>query len=240
MAGLVPAAADEVSAANAAQFAAYAHVYEQIVAQGARVHEQIVHTLHSNAGSYENAEADNTASALTGSGLAGIGQSATGGSGGPLIPPLSLSSLATPYRTATAIASAGLAGLTAHSVSPASTLSAGLGVKEAAAGPAAVVAADSGASGAPVSAGLGRSASVGSLSVPQGWAAGPAPSATLAGTTLPGSQATPSLQVGSPTAPMVPALPLAGRRADRDNRGSRRPARHGRGPTEDLRSENVS
>lgn len=241
MASLVPAAADEVSAANAAQFGAYAHAYQQIVAQGARVHEQIVHTMHTNAGSYGNAESDNAASASAGSGLSSIGQSATagGGGGGPTIPPLSLGSLATPYRTATVIASMAMSAAPKAAVPADSTLAAGLGFNGAAGGPGAVVAAGSGGSGAPVSARMARAASVGSLSVPQSWTAGPAAGANLAGTALPDSQLSAAPEA-TPTTPAVPGMPLAGQRANHDTDNHRRLAGRGQNRVHDQHSEKES
>ena len=43
--GVVPAAADEVSALTAAQFAAHAQMYQAVSAQAAAIHEQFVNTL---------------------------------------------------------------------------------------------------------------------------------------------------------------------------------------------------
>ncbi len=43
--GVVPAAADEVSALTAAQFAAHAQLYQAVAAQAAAIHEQFVNTL---------------------------------------------------------------------------------------------------------------------------------------------------------------------------------------------------
>ena len=49
--GVVPAAADEVSALTAAQFAAHAQLYQAVAAQAAAIHEQFVNTLGTGAGS---------------------------------------------------------------------------------------------------------------------------------------------------------------------------------------------
>ena len=62
--GVVPAAADEVSALTATQFAAHAAMYQQISAQAAAIHEMFVNTLGISAGSYAAAEAANAAAAL--------------------------------------------------------------------------------------------------------------------------------------------------------------------------------
>jgi hypothetical protein len=62
--GVIPAAADEVSALTAAQFAAHAQLYQAISAQATAIHELFVHTLGTSAGSYAAAEAANAAAAL--------------------------------------------------------------------------------------------------------------------------------------------------------------------------------
>ena len=59
----VPAAADEVSALTAAQFAAHAQLYQAVAAQAAAIHEQFVNTLGTSAGSYAATEAANAAAA---------------------------------------------------------------------------------------------------------------------------------------------------------------------------------
>src|ERR1700759_3323377 len=61
--GVVPAAADEVSALTAAQFAAHAQMYQAVSAQAQAIHEQFVNTLGTSAVSYAATEAANAASA---------------------------------------------------------------------------------------------------------------------------------------------------------------------------------
>jgi hypothetical protein len=61
--GVVPAAADEVSALTAAQFAAHAQMYQAISAQAAAIHEMFVNTLGTSAGSYAATEAANAVAA---------------------------------------------------------------------------------------------------------------------------------------------------------------------------------
>jgi hypothetical protein len=58
--GVVPAAADEVSALTAAQFFAHAQTYQAISAQAAAIHQQFVTMLGTSAGSYAATEAANT------------------------------------------------------------------------------------------------------------------------------------------------------------------------------------
>lgn len=61
--GVVPPAADAVSALTAAQFAAHAQMYQAISAQATAIHEQFVATLGASANSYLATEAANAASA---------------------------------------------------------------------------------------------------------------------------------------------------------------------------------
>jgi hypothetical protein len=61
--GVVPAAADEVSALTAAQFSAHAKLYQSISAQAAAIHEMFVNMLQASAGSYAATEAANVIAA---------------------------------------------------------------------------------------------------------------------------------------------------------------------------------
>jgi hypothetical protein len=61
--GVVPAAADEVSALTAAQFAAHAQLYQAVSAQAAAVHDLFVTNLAASADSYAATEAANTIAA---------------------------------------------------------------------------------------------------------------------------------------------------------------------------------
>ena len=61
--GLAPAASDIVSAMTAAQFGQHGLAYQQIAAQAAEVHEQLVGALRSGAGAYALTEAANAATA---------------------------------------------------------------------------------------------------------------------------------------------------------------------------------
>jgi PE family len=61
--GVVPCAADEVSALTAAQFAAHAAMYQAVSAQAAAIHEQFVQTLGLSGASYLTAEIANIAAA---------------------------------------------------------------------------------------------------------------------------------------------------------------------------------
>jgi hypothetical protein len=57
--GVIPAAADAVSALTAVQFATHAQMYQAISAQAAMIHDLFVTTLETSAGSYAAAEAAN-------------------------------------------------------------------------------------------------------------------------------------------------------------------------------------
>lgn len=61
--GLTPAAADEVSALTAAQFAAHAQLYQVVSGQAAAIHQMFVATLAASAGSYAATEAVNAVAA---------------------------------------------------------------------------------------------------------------------------------------------------------------------------------
>jgi hypothetical protein len=61
--GVVPAAADEVSALTAARFNAHAQTYQTLGAQAALIHESFVATLAASADSYAATEAANAAAA---------------------------------------------------------------------------------------------------------------------------------------------------------------------------------
>jgi hypothetical protein len=62
--GVVPAAADEVSALTAAQFAAHGALYQAVSAQATAINELFVSTLATSAGSYAATEVANAAAAL--------------------------------------------------------------------------------------------------------------------------------------------------------------------------------
>ena len=60
---LAPAAADQVSALTAMQFAAHAHMYQTVSAQAAAMHQMFVSMLAASAGSYATTEAVNVVAA---------------------------------------------------------------------------------------------------------------------------------------------------------------------------------
>jgi hypothetical protein len=62
--GVVPAAADEVSALTAAHFALHGALYQELSAQATAIHELFVSTLGTSACSYWATEAANAAQCL--------------------------------------------------------------------------------------------------------------------------------------------------------------------------------
>jgi hypothetical protein len=61
--GVIPAAADEVSALTATQFATHAAMYQAISVEAAAIHQRFVATLSSSAGAYAATEAANARAA---------------------------------------------------------------------------------------------------------------------------------------------------------------------------------
>jgi PE family protein len=61
--GIVPAAADEVSALTATQFAAHAALYQEVSAQAAAINDLFVQVLHASGTSYGSTEAANAIAA---------------------------------------------------------------------------------------------------------------------------------------------------------------------------------
>jgi hypothetical protein len=61
--GVVPAAADQVSALTATQFAVHAQMYQAISAQAEAIHQQFVSMLQNSAAAYAAAEAANALAA---------------------------------------------------------------------------------------------------------------------------------------------------------------------------------
>lgn len=61
--GVVPAAADEVSALTAAMFATHAQMYQVVSAQAAAIHQLFATTLGTSAASYAATEAANAVAA---------------------------------------------------------------------------------------------------------------------------------------------------------------------------------
>ncbi len=78
--GVIPAGADEVSALQATQFAAYGTLYEQVSAQATAIQEMFVQNLRSNADTYDAAENANAAASTANAAASGAAQSSTAAS----------------------------------------------------------------------------------------------------------------------------------------------------------------
>jgi hypothetical protein len=231
--GVVPAAADEVSALQATQFAAYGQLYQSVSAQATAIHQMLVNTLGANSGSYGEAEAANQ-SATSSTSLSGLLGSLTGGSG-------ATSAAALPAAGSTPGTSGGAAVFAINGVQNFTAAASDLisqatigtlpgfggatGSGGAAAGAASAVSpaamqasvlsgASAGAGGfgaAPVLAGTGQASSVSGLSVPPAWASGqavPAVSSTPA-TLAAAGWTSPAPHPGPATTTMPAGLPSA-------------------------------
>jgi hypothetical protein len=183
---IAPAAADEVSALQAMQFASYGTWYQQVSAQATAIHQMLVNTLGSSAGSYGETESANQAatgstslsgllSALSGGGSSASGTAQTSGLSSNLG-----ASIGTPFNWAQnfGAASSDMLDLAQGQFIPSSGSSSAAGAfgltGDIGATPAAAPApvATTGLGAMPVSAGLGQATSIGKLSAPPTWAAG--------------------------------------------------------------------
>lgn len=239
---LAPAASDEVSALQAGVFSTYGQLYQTVSAQAQAIHQQFVNTLQQSSGSYQETEGANQAAAAANSlsngasSAASSAQSSTPitdlinsltsflGNGFGVLPggmnsnlvqvPLDeMGNFASAYSDMIGMGGGGM--LTA--LAGPSTASADLGGLGAGlvgdVGPAGAVGAAGGVGGAPVLAGVGQGASIGSLSVPPSWAAGAGvPSASTPVTLASQSWTTPAPTSGGmgPIAGM-PAVASGGR-----------------------------
>jgi hypothetical protein len=192
---VVPAAADGVSALQAMQFSAYGTWYQQVSQQSEVIHQMLVNTLGSNAGSYGETESTNQASTGSNS-LTGLLNALAGGSpaapGDPALPSSSGAGLATAFNGLQnfGAASSDMFDLSQGQYAPEAQAAAdSLGIpSDAAAVPATTGAVapmgGTGLGAMPVTAGVGQASSIGKLSVPPTWtasevgAAGAAPAAT--------------------------------------------------------------
>lgn len=196
--GVAPAAADEVSALQSAQFTAYGTWYQQVSARAAAMHQMLVNTLGTSAGSYAETESANNAA---------TGSTSLSSLLGPLsgaVTPAQVSSstgatIATPFNWAQNFGAAasqfdalaqGQFLPQAVNWNPADPAAAGLTDGAGAGLPAAAATASAGPAGvggAPVLAGAGQASALGGMSVPPSWAAGCVPATSPAPTTLAGA-----------------------------------------------------
>ena len=223
--GIAPAAADPVSALQAAQFSAYGTWYQQVSAQAAAIHQMLVNTLGTSAGSYGETEAANqTATGSTSlSGLLGglTGSGASSAASGAAADPTTGAAIGTPFNWFQNVgaASSDFMALGQGQFLP-SAVSWDPTMLPAAAGapfmPTAPIASAASASsvGAPVLAGVGQASSLGGLSVPASWAGAGVPAANSTPVTLTGAGWTSAAPQTPPVTTMpagVPSMASAGR-----------------------------
>lgn len=184
---VAPAAADEVSALQAAQFSAYGAWYQQVSAQAKAVHQTLVNNLGSNAGSYGTTEAANkvTTSAAALPAAAPAAAAAD--------PPPGDAALGTTIEWGQNVGAAASDFITlgegqfapVPGAAGIPNLTGDVGAATPASAPAPAIPA--GVGGAPVLASVGQGPSIGALSVPPSWAASGVPAVTPTGATLTGA-----------------------------------------------------
>lgn len=234
--GIAPAAADPVSALQAAQFTAYGTWYQQVSAKAAAIHQMLVNTLNTSAGSYGETEAANQTStgstSLSGllGGLTGSGTSSSAVSGAATTAaadPTTGAAIGTPFNWFQNVGAASSDFIAlgqgqflpkAVSWTPLDPSNGALvpGAAEAPFMPTGPLApaASAGAASAPVSAGMGQASSLGALSVPPSWATGGVPAANSSPVTLTGAGWTSAAPQTPPVTTMpagVPSVASSGR-----------------------------
>lgn len=179
---IAPAGSDPVSQLQAALFATYGNLYQSISEQAAAVHQQLVQVLGQNAVAYSAAEQTNqgTASldAAIQSFLTDILGVPTQGSSSLLsgnlanISNIGMGNWASAGSALLGLAGGGLLDFPEEAAELGGLASAETGETTAGLGGGTVLAGTVGpaAVGAPVAAGVGQASSVGTLSVPPGWA----------------------------------------------------------------------
>jgi hypothetical protein len=224
--GVVPAAADEVSALQAAIFAAYGSLYQSVSAQATANHELFVHTLGTSARSYTATESANSAATASPGGISGLSGSAVKAAAADP-PGDALANIVDIGSGNWSSASSDLLGMCGGGLlvkSGQGLISEGGTVADAAVtaptgavGPAGFA----GSGGVPMFAGLGQAASVGGLSAPPSWAAGAVPASaspgavTTTGWTAPAPQSAPATTMPAAMPSMASAGKAAGYGAPR-------------------------
>jgi len=216
---VAPAAADPVSALQAMQFSAYGTWYQQVSQQAQAIHQALVSTLGSSAGSYGETESANQAATGSAS-LTGLLNSLTGGSSNAATDPTGLSSnfgatLGTPFNWAQnfSAASSDMLDLAQGQYAPEAQQGAssagifGLTGDFNSAPPPAAAPAPAGFSAAPVSAGVGQASSIGRLAVPPSWAAGGTGAVSTAPATLPSAGWTSAAPQGATVTTLPAGMP---------------------------------
>jgi hypothetical protein len=240
---IAPAAADEVSILQSGVFSTYGQLYQTVSAQAQAIHQQFVNTLQQSSGSYQETEGANQAGAaansLANSASSGTSAAAQPAQGtitdainsltsflttGPVGAIVNNNMFSSGFNEVGNFASGysdllgmGGGGLLTALAAPPTAASADLGGLGAGlvgdVGPATAVGGAGGLGAAPILAGVGQGASIGSLSVPPSWAAGAGvPTASTPVTLASQSWTTPAPSTGGmgPIAGM-PAVASGGR-----------------------------
>ncbi|BBY38614.1 PE family protein [Mycobacterium mantenii] len=184
---IAPAAADEVSTLQAAQFSAYGAWYQQVSAQAKAIHQNLVNNLNSNAGSYGTTEAANQVTTRAAA-LPAAGPAAAAAD-----PPPGDAALGTSIEWGQNVGSAASDFITlgegqfapVPGASGIPNLTSDVGAAAPASAPAPATPAAVGT--APVLASVGRGPSIGALSVPPSWAASGVPTVNPTAATLTGA-----------------------------------------------------
>jgi hypothetical protein len=170
--GVIPAAADEVSALQASLFTAYGTLYQQVSGEAAAMYDMFVNTLGMSAGTYSAAEAANSSAAASPvSAISSTAASLPGVSSGPVS---DIANIVNIGAGNWASAASDLIGLTGGGLLPqpedaeiaggAAEGLEGAGLSDL--GAAAAV------GGTPIAAGVGQASAIGALSAPPSWAGG--------------------------------------------------------------------
>lgn len=217
---VAPAAADPVSALQAAQFSAYGSWYQQVSAQATAMHQMLVNTLNASAGSYGETEAANqtaTGSTSLSGLLGGLTGSSTSSSAvsSAAVDPSTGAAIGTPFNwfqnvgaAASDFIALGQGQFLPGAVSWEPGWSAAQGAPFMPTAPLAV------GSAGPVSAGLGQASSLSGLSVPPSWAGAGVSAANSAPPTLAGAGWTAAAPHAAAVTTMpagVPSVASAGR-----------------------------
>ncbi len=219
--GVIPAAADQVSALQATQFSTYGTLYQQISADAQAIHQAFTNALGLSGTSYSAAEATNQSAAGTG-GLTGLlnqlgaffGQTGPTGLSGNLanIGNIGFGNWAAGSSDLLGLAGGGLLDAPADAAADAGGLGAGLAsttTPVGLAGAAAPAIGAGGLGGMPVLAGMGGASTAGGLSVPASWAAGGAPGGEHTRNT--GGPGLDHRRAGPGSAPVSPCRPVCRR-----------------------------
>ena len=218
--GVIPAAADEISALQAAIFRAYGSLYQSVNAQATTIHDLFVQTLGASAGSYAATESAN--SGATASRLSAVMSSLFSPAASADPPGGNVANLINIGGGNWSAAASDLLNMAAGGLLPgvneagdtfgaASGTAAGLdGTLTGAGAPAG----SAGLGGVPMLGGLGQASAVGRMAMPPSWVAEGAPAASPGAVTTAGwtASAPPSTPVTSVPAGM-PMVATAGKTA---------------------------